>query len=75
MSTHNVCFHGEIRKILCGYPRLSVAIHLCRLISLSCLPDDTLDPWLPTDAYVQVDLSVYLVHMHSYKKCYAPAKL
>ena len=26
MSTHNVCFHGEIRKILCGYPLLSVAI-------------------------------------------------
>ena len=20
MSTHNVCFHGEIRKILSGYP-------------------------------------------------------
>ena len=27
MSTHNVCFHGEIRKILCGYPLLSVAMH------------------------------------------------
>ena len=25
MSTHNICFHGEIRKILCGYPLLSVA--------------------------------------------------
>ena len=23
---HNVCFHGEIRKILCGYPLLSVAM-------------------------------------------------
>ena len=23
MSTHNICFHGEIRKILCGYPLLS----------------------------------------------------
>ena len=20
MSTHNICLHGEIRKILCGYP-------------------------------------------------------
>ena len=28
MSTHNVCFHGEIRKILCGYPLLSVAMNL-----------------------------------------------
>ena len=23
MSTHNICFHGEIRKILCGYPLLA----------------------------------------------------
>ena len=22
MSTHNICFCGEIRKILCGYPLL-----------------------------------------------------
>ena len=28
MSTHNICFHGEIRKILCGYSLLSVAMHL-----------------------------------------------
>ena len=27
MSTHNICFHGEIRKILCGYPLLSVAVY------------------------------------------------
>ena len=26
MSTHNISFHGEIRKILCGYPLLSVAM-------------------------------------------------
>ena len=26
MSTHNICFCGEIRKILCGYPHLSVAM-------------------------------------------------
>ena len=26
MSTHNICFSGEIRKILCGYPLLSVAM-------------------------------------------------
>ena len=26
MSTHNICFHGEIRKILCGYLLLSVAM-------------------------------------------------
>ena len=27
MSTHNICFCGEIRKLLCGYPLLSVAMH------------------------------------------------
>ena len=26
MSTHNICIHREIRKILCGYPLLSVAM-------------------------------------------------
>ena len=25
MSTHNICFYLEIRKILCGYPLLSGA--------------------------------------------------
>ena len=28
MSTHNICFSGEIRKILCGYSLLSGAV-LC----------------------------------------------
>ena len=27
MSTHNICFHREIIKILCGYPLLSVAMN------------------------------------------------
>ena len=26
MSTNNICFRREIRKILCGYPLLSVAM-------------------------------------------------
>ena len=26
MSTHNIHLHGEIRKMLCGYPLLSVAM-------------------------------------------------
>ena len=28
MSTHNICFCGEIRKIICGCPLLSVAMSL-----------------------------------------------
>ena len=27
MSTHNVCIRREIRKILCGYPLLYVAMN------------------------------------------------
>ena len=33
MSTHNICFHGEIRKISCGYPLLSVAMAYARVLS------------------------------------------
>ena len=32
MSTHNVCFCGEKRKILCGYPIISEAMWICSLI-------------------------------------------
>ena len=42
MSTHNICFHGEIRKI-CGYPHLSVAMDV--QADLGChspeMPEDT----------------------------------
>ena len=37
MSTHNICFRREIRKILCGYPLLSVAMANCRLLSDAAL--------------------------------------
>ena len=30
MSTHNICFHQEIRKILCGYLLLSVAMEITK---------------------------------------------
>ena len=33
---HNICFHWEIRKILCGYPLLSVA-----LIQIKCFSSYT----------------------------------
>ena len=28
MSTHNICIRRKIRKILCGYPLLSVAMKI-----------------------------------------------
>ena len=40
MSTHNICFCGEIKKILCGYPLLSVAMTESPLHELFCLKWD-----------------------------------
>ena len=37
MSTHNIRFRGEIRKILCGYPLLSVAMKNMLWYSLEAL--------------------------------------
>ena len=37
MSTHNICFCGEIRKILCGYPLLSVAMILEEMLRYFCI--------------------------------------
>ena len=42
MSTCNICFRGEIRKIFCGYPLLSVAMRQ----RLCCPHEETLHPWL-----------------------------
>ena len=36
MSTHNICFRQEIRKILCGYPILSIAMTGGHLKITSC---------------------------------------
>ena len=33
MSTHNTCIFKEIRKILCGYPLLSVAMYIDTFLS------------------------------------------
>ena len=53
MSTHNICFCGEIRKIICGYPLLSVAMgnktNANLWTSKSCL-----DKWILT-IYLSVD--------------------
>ena len=41
MSTHNICIRREMRKILCGYPLLSVAINgIQRLAYITCLIHD-----------------------------------
>ena len=35
MNTHNVWFHREIRKILCGYPLISEAMLFVNLLEKS----------------------------------------
>ena len=37
MSTHNICFCGEMRKMLCEYPFLSEAVVLHKLICVCML--------------------------------------
>ena len=39
MSTHNICICREIRKILCGYPLLSVAMRDFTIHALECFID------------------------------------
>ena len=63
MSTHYICFRGEIRKILCGYPLLSVAMFLGEIINatfwiLLCLEPDCIfssrglsNPFIPNGLF------------------------
>ena len=44
MSTHNICFRREIRKILCGYPLLSVAVAAERIFKYFDLQSEFLFP-------------------------------
>ena len=52
MSTHNICFHGEIRKILCGYLLLSGAMVYSKnwgqASSNNIDPDQMLQIWVYT---------------------------
>ena len=53
MSTHNICFRGEIRKIFTGYPPLSRPMIVMILFwfffsGLSCLICHILDCFLHT---------------------------
>ena len=42
MSIHNIRFYVEIRKILCGYPRLPGAMHILHLGDISPMYDQGL---------------------------------
>ena len=56
MSTHNICFRREIRKILCGYPLLSVAMHQ------NCLSDAIL--MITDNICFCGEINLYLVLVH-----------
>ena len=46
MSTHNICFHGEIRKIFTGYPPISIPMFtvfmkkLCIQVTIQNVPSE-----------------------------------
>ena len=46
MSTHNICFRREIRKILCGDPLLSVTMISDQSLHCLCLSPAVLDIWV-----------------------------
>ena len=43
MNTHNICSRGEIRKILCGYPLLAVAMLKMYCVFLVAASRNTVD--------------------------------
>ena len=47
MSTHNIYFHTEVRKILCGYPLLSGAMILTLVMPASVAQLDAPSDWRP----------------------------
>ena len=48
MSTHNIWFRGEIRKMLCGYPLLSVAMvtHVSKKFPVGLKDVQAIEVWL-----------------------------
>ena len=50
MSTHNICFYGEIRKLLCGYPLLCGAMQL--IISLKAPYPSKIDIFLSKKDFI-----------------------
>ena len=68
MSTHNICFCREIRKILCGYPLLSVAmvfsVHMKKLCILG-YSKCTEQRFRSDRMNMQADLNLHWVHVRS----------
>ena len=64
MSTHNVCFRREVRKIICGYPLLSVAMRLAQrsavlsLHSLESVHNDRIPGYL--DVFIHLTMKILL---------------
>ena len=55
MSTHNICFHGEIRKIFTGYPPLPRP-----MIILCCLHDYVQRLFFVWHCYVKNTVDIYV---------------
>ena len=68
MSTHKVGFRGEIRKILCGYPLLPVAMYLTEM----CL---TSDHNICFCGEIKKNISIFLVEKMPYQEVLADCVL
>ena len=59
MSIHNICFHGEIRKIWCGYPFLSVVMSV-GYVKWKGACEQTQNMWIQIILYMQSYLGICL---------------
>ena len=69
MSTHNICFHREIRKILCGYPLLSVAmlrVNMVYVLTGREFPDQSVHLCLHCLHLLQVSFYFRTAHMFTF---------
>ena len=67
MSTHNICFSGEIRKMFCGYPFLSGAM-VYTVCSDSLVHSSTL--YAQTHWYIHESSSTLYAQTHWYIALY-----
>ena len=74
MSTHNICFRREIRKILCGYPLLSVAMPSTRQLKCIMYQHDNIcfymyKPQLKLSAYLSLKSTLTIRRLFYYMFC------
>ena len=80
MNTHIICFRGEIRKILCGYPLLSVAMKYEsqheKMYLLTCAPNKYSNQPVQPGSLIRVFVvCMKKLHFLGYLKMYVDSTL